>query len=59
MQYLAKNKITVLDWPPQTPDINPIEHLWDHVDREIRKYNISNKTQLADRIIEAWGTVSP
>jgi len=59
MQYLAKNKITVLDWPPQSPDINPIEHLWDHVGREIRKYNISNKTQLADRIIEAWGTVSP
>uniref|UniRef100_A0AAR2INL3 Tc1-like transposase DDE domain-containing protein n=1 Tax=Pygocentrus nattereri TaxID=42514 RepID=A0AAR2INL3_PYGNA len=29
------NEFTVLQWPPQSPDHNPIEHLWDVVEREM------------------------
>ncbi|KAL7373162.1 hypothetical protein ABVT39_000286 [Epinephelus coioides] len=30
------SKFTVLQWPPQSPDLSPIEHLWDVMQWEIR-----------------------
>jgi transposase len=25
-----------LDWPAQSPDLNPIKHIWDELDRRLR-----------------------
>jgi len=35
------NEFTALKWPPQSPDLNPIEHLWDEVERELHSFKDS------------------
>ncbi len=46
------NEFTLLKWAPQSPDLNPIEHLWDVVEREIRIMDVqpTNQQQLCDAI---------
>ncbi len=54
------NEFTLLKWPPQSPDLNPIEHLWDVMEREIRIMDVqpTNVQQLRDAIMSIWTKTS-
>ncbi len=45
--------------PPQSPDINPIENLWNKLDVEVRKRTIRNKNQFKQVLQEVWLQISP
>jgi len=50
----------VLKWPPQSPDLNPTEHLWDVVERELCALDVhpTNIQQLQDAILSIWANIN-
>lgn len=58
MKWFKDNDIETLNWPPQSPDLNPIEHLWGILKHNIRKYSITSKDMLRRRLKEEWNNIS-
>ena len=59
--WFSSNRVKVLDWPAQSPDLNPIEHLWNHLDLKIRGRPVppTNKQQLEAALQEEWEKIDP
>ena len=59
MDYLNRNNITILPWPPMSPDLNPIGHLWDELDKRVRRRVIapSNVRDLFQALQEEWSNI--
>ena len=56
-KFFASSKIRVMEWPSQSPDLNPIEHLWEHVDRNLPKVKPKNKAELFQNIRNCWSQI--
>ena len=51
----------VLLWPAQSPDINPIEHLWNHLKQKLADYEVPPHGILEfwEGVQEDWGKIKP
>lgn len=54
ISYLEKKKLPVLDWPGNSPDMNPIENVWAVLKNQLSTRNITNKTALIAEIKNIW-----
>jgi len=52
MAFFEDSDINLMQWPGQSPDLNPIEHLWDELERHIRQPTSEKK--LAEILQEEW-----
>lgn len=57
--YFSEQNIRLLEWPSQSPDLNPIEHLWFELKKAVKKHNIKNKNHLIQTVLEEWKKISP
>ena len=56
-EWLRRKKICVLNWPSQSPDLNPIETLWEDLERAVHTRHPSNLTQLAEFCKKEWAKI--
>uniref|UniRef100_A0A8C1DLE8 Tc1-like transposase DDE domain-containing protein n=1 Tax=Cyprinus carpio carpio TaxID=630221 RepID=A0A8C1DLE8_CYPCA len=63
-QFLEAENILVLAWPAYSPDMSPIKHVWDALDRCIQQHlraldvHPTNLHQLQDAILSIWANIS-
>ena len=52
--WLKRERIQTLSWPL---DFNPIENLWDELERRIRQHQPKNITELKLLLIQEWNKI--
>lgn len=54
MHFLRQQQFQVLDWPPFSPDLSPIENLWAIVKKKVHMELTMNKEELFARLWIIW-----
>ena len=56
---LEQQQFSVIEWPSQTPDLNPIEDLWAKMKRKLQRYEEPPKdlSELWERIQDTWAGI--
>ena len=50
--WLKQKRIETLTWPLFSPDMNPIEHLLDELERRMKKHDPKNKEELKEILLK-------
>jgi transposase len=56
-EWIRASGIDVLDWPPYSPDLNPIENLWADVKRRAEMDNPKTKEDLKTALRKSWSEI--
>ena len=59
--WLRINNIPTLEWPANSPDMNPIENVWAYLDKKVRKNNASftDPDLLWKELEKEWYDIDP
>src|SRR5262245_12718536 len=55
-EFLHENVPEVIDWPSNSPDLNPIENLWNIIKRNIEKRMPKNCDELG-QFMKEWNSI--
>jgi transposase len=57
--YLTQQNVDLLPWPAVSPDLSPIEHVWDEMERQLRHlpYQPVTLTEMGPALIRIWNNI--
>jgi transposase len=56
--FMHNNYIRPLDFPPYSPDLNPIENLWADMDKRMDSTEADTKDELEQLVADTWAATS-
>src|SRR4051812_32529727 len=57
--WLHNKGVSVLEWPPYSPDLNHIEHVWADLKRCVEVWNPKGIEELKLYILREWKATTP
>ena len=54
LKWFENKGIKIMKWPAVSPDLNPIENLWDLIDKKLKKMKPANVKELEQIIQTIW-----
>ena len=58
LSFLEEERIAGMKWPPQIPDMNPIENAWKIIGDKAPNRNLQNIDGLWDFLKEEWESIT-
>ena len=55
--YLERAGVDRMEWPSQSPDLNPIENLWSILDDTLKDRRPANEEELFEVLSEGWKSI--
>lgn len=55
-EWLKNNNIQILDWPGNSPDLNPIENMWNIMKNKLQNCDTGSILKLTEAIKKLWIT---
>jgi transposase len=57
MDFMTNNAIEILDWPPYSPDISPIENVWAEMKRKLYRQGTPDSVDaLIAQVLHLWNS---
>ena len=53
-EFFEQNNMQVLEWPPISPDLNPIENIWGRLSNEVAGQTFDNSDKLFEELSRLW-----